>query len=168
MKLKTLEDLFVEQMRDIYDAEKQLVKALPKMAKAATSADLKTAFKNHLEETKGHVKRLEQVFELVGQKARGKSCAAMEGLIEEGKEMIEADAEHAVKDAGLIAAAQRVEHYEMAGYGCLHTWAKQLGHAEAADLLEKTLNEEKSADQKLTAIAESAVNVAAEGGEEDV
>jgi ferritin-like metal-binding protein YciE len=158
MKLDSLEDLMVEQMRDLYDAEKKLVKALPKMAKAACSDDLRNAFENHLEETQGHVQRLERVFTLMGLKAKAKTCAAMEGLIEEGKEMIGEQGDGMVKDAGLIACAQRVEHYEMAGYGCLHTWAQQLGHHEAAGLLAQTLSEEKAADTKLTHIAESAVN----------
>jgi len=162
MKLQSLDDLFFEQVRDMYDAEKQLVKALPKMAKASNSEELRSAFEEHLEETKGHVERLEQVFELLGKKARGKTCDAMKGLIEEGAEMIEADAEPMVLDAGLIAAAQRVEHYEMAGYGCLHTWARQLNNHDIAELLEQTLREEKEADQKLTHIAEGMVNVAAQ------
>jgi ferritin-like metal-binding protein YciE len=161
MKLNSLQDLFVEQMRDLYDAEKQMVKALPKMAKAAASEELKAAFEGHLQETQGHVHRLEQVFTMLGLKARSKSCAAMEGLVQEGKEMIDMDGEDMVKDAGLIATAQRVEHYEIAGYGCLVTWARQLGHHEAADLLEHTLNEEKNADQKLNFIAEGSVNLAA-------
>jgi ferritin-like metal-binding protein YciE len=162
MKLQSLEDLFHEQLRDMYDAEKQLVKALPKMAKAASAQELKSAFAEHLEQTKGHVERLERVFELIGKKARAKTCEGMEGLIEEGEEMIAADAESMVRDAGLIASAQRVEHYEMAGYGCLHTWARQLNNHEAADLVEQTLREEKEADQKLTQIAEGMVNLAAQ------
>ena len=164
MKLNTLEDLLVDQLKDLYNAENQLVKALPKMAKAAFSEDLKQAFEGHLEETKGHVERLEKVFELLGLKARGKTCEAMKGLVKEGGEMISEDAEDSVKDAGLIAAAQRVEHYEIAGYGCVRTFARQLGHDEAARLLEETLNEEKGADEKLTAIAEGMVNVEAEAG----
>jgi ferritin-like metal-binding protein YciE len=162
MKLHSLEELFHEQLRDLYDAEKQLVKALPKMAKASSSHELRSAFEEHLEQTKGHVERLEHVFGLIGKKAKVKTCAAMEGLIEEGSEMIGADAEPMVLDAGLIAAAQRVEHYEMAGYGCLHTWARQLNHHEAADVIEQTLREEKEADHKLTQIAEGMVNLAAQ------
>jgi ferritin-like metal-binding protein YciE len=162
MKLHSLEDLFHEQLRDMLDAEKQLVKALPKMAKAATADELREAFEEHLEQTRGHVERLESVFETLGKKARGKSCAAMEGLVEEGADLIDADAEPMVRDAGLIAAAQRVEHYEMAVYGCLRTWARQLNNPKAADLIEQTLNEEKEADQKLTDIAESLVNLAAQ------
>src|SRR5262245_39329646 len=162
MKLHSLEDLFCEQLRDMLDAEKQLIKALPKMAKAAAADELRQGFEEHLDQTRGHVERLERVFELIGKKARGKSCEAMEGLIEEGEDIIDADAEPMVRDAGLIAAAQRVEHYEIAGYGCLHTWARQLGNHEAADLLEHTLNEEKETDQKLTHLAEGAVNLAAQ------
>jgi ferritin-like metal-binding protein YciE len=167
MKLNTLHDLFVGQMRDVFDAEKQLVKALPKMAKAATAADLRAAFENHLEETQGHVSRLEHVFTMVGFKPKGKTCEAMEGLIAEAKEIIDMHGDNAVKDAGLIAAAQKVEHYEIAGYGCLHTWAQQLGRHDAAGLLEETLNEEKNGDQKLTHIAEGAVNVNAAQGQEE-
>ncbi|HVS40502.1 MAG TPA: ferritin-like domain-containing protein, partial [Gemmataceae bacterium] len=154
MALNSLEDLFVEQIRDLYDAEKQLVKALPKMAKAASAPKLKTAFEEHLEETRNHVDRLEQVFNLLGHKPRAKKCAAMEGMVEEGGEMIKADCELNVKDAGLIACAQRVEHYEIAGYGCVRTWAHQLGQSEAARLLEETLREEKHADETLNTIAE--------------
>jgi ferritin-like metal-binding protein YciE len=160
MKLHSLEDLFHEQLRDTLDAEKQLLKALPKMAKAAAAHELRQAFEEHLDQTRGHVERLERVFESIGKKARGKSCEAMEGMVEEGADIIDADAEPMVRDAGLIAAAQRVEHYEMAAYGCLRTWAQQLNNREAAELLEQTLNEEKEADQKLTRLAESLVNLA--------
>jgi ferritin-like metal-binding protein YciE len=162
MKLHSLEDLFHEQLRDMYDAEKQLVKALPKMAKAASASELQSAFQEHLEQTRGHVERLERVFELCGKKARGKTCDGMEGLIDEGAEMIDADAEPMVRDAGLIAAAQRVEHYEMAGYGCLRTWAQQMNNHEAAQLIEETLREEKETDAKLTHLAEGMVNLAAQ------
>jgi ferritin-like metal-binding protein YciE len=162
MKLHSLEDLFHEQLRDMFDAEKQLVKALPKMAKAAAAPELREAFEEHLEQTREHVERLERVFELIGKKARGKSCAAMAGLVEEGADIIDADGEPMVLDAGLIAAAQRVEHYEMAGYGCLRTWAQQMGNKEVARILEKTLNEEKETDQKLTDLAENLVNLAAQ------
>lgn len=167
MKLHSLEDLFYEEVRDMFDAEKQLIKALPKMAKAASTDELRQAFEEHLDQTRGHVERLEQVFESLGKKARGKSCQAMQGLIEEGADLIDADAEPRVLDAGLIAAAQRVEHYEMAVYGCLLTWARQLNNSEAAELLEQTLNEEKEADQKLTQIAESVVNLAAQHETQD-
>ena len=164
MKVKSLEDLFLFELRDIYHAEKQLVKALPKMAKAASSEDLRTCFETHLEETQGHVQRLEQVFTMMGMKAKGKSCEAMEGLIAEGKDILGTSAENSVKDAGLIAAANKVEHYEIAGYGTLVTWAQQLGRHDAANLLEETLHEEKNADQKLTHIAEGMVNLAAAHG----
>lgn len=162
MKLHSLEDLFHEQLRDMLDAEKQLLKALPKMAKAAAAEELRQAFEEHLDQTRGHVERLERVFESIGKKARGKTCEAMEGMVEEGADIIDADAEPMVCDAGLIAAAQRVEHYEMAAYGCLRTWAQQLNHSEAAELLEQTLNEEKETDQKLTQLAGSLVNLAAQ------
>jgi len=161
MKLNSLEELFVEQMKDMYNAENQLIKALPKMAKAASSQELRSAFESHLEETRRHAERLEQVFEMFGQKVKGKTCDAMKGLVQEGSEMISEDGDPSVKDAGLIAAAQRVEHYEMAGYGCLRTWAQQLGKFEAARLLEETLNEEKHADEKLNSIAEGMVNMQA-------
>ena len=161
MKLNSLEDLFVEQLRDLYDAENQLVKALPKMAKAASAPELRKAFDGHLEETKRHVDRLEQVFNMLGQKAKGETCAAMEGLVKEGGEMISEKGDPKVKDAGLIACAQRVEHYEIAGYGCVRSWAQQLGKFEAARLLEETLNEEKHADEKLNTIAEGQVNLQA-------
>jgi ferritin-like metal-binding protein YciE len=167
MKLKSLDDLFHDQVRDLYDAEKKLVKALPKMAKASYSAELKAAFQEHLEQTKGHVERLEQVFDLLDKKAKAKTCRAMVGLIEEGAELIETDADPDVLDAGLISAAQRVEHYEIAGYGCLRAWAQQLGHTEAVELLGQTLDEEKAADQKLNQIAEAMVNKAAQEAAEE-
>jgi ferritin-like metal-binding protein YciE len=157
MKSETLEDLFVDELKDQYDAEKQLVKALPKMAKAAMSADLKQAFTGHLDETKGHVTRLEKVFELLEMKAQGKTCEAMKGLVTEGGEAIE-EHEGSVRDAALIAAAQRVEHYEIAGYGTLLSFAQQLGHDKVAKLLQATLDEEKDADERLSEIAESEVN----------
>jgi ferritin-like metal-binding protein YciE len=161
MKMQNLQDLLLDQVRDLYDAEKQLVKALPKMARAASSPELKQAFEDHLQQTKGHVSRLEQVFGQLGHSARGKSCKAMEGLCEEGEEMIDAKAEPEVRDAGLIAAAQKVEHYEIAGYGCLSTWAEQLSMPEVKRVLDETLQEEKRADQLLNQIAERGVNVAA-------
>jgi ferritin-like metal-binding protein YciE len=166
-KVSTLEDLFLDEIRDLYDAEKQLVKALPKMAKAATSEDLKDAFTSHLEETKGHVTRLEQVFEELGQKPRAKKCAAMAGLVTEGQELIETIAESSVRDAGLIAAAQKVEHYEMAGYGSARTHAELLGHDKAAELLEETLGEEKEADTKLNDLAKTSINEEAADEEEE-
>jgi len=161
--LNSLQDLFQDQLADLYDAENQLVKALPKMAEAASSPRLQSAFREHLEQTKGHVERLQQVFEQLGSKAKGKTCQAMEGLIEEGSELMEEKADPSVLDAGLIAAAQKVEHYEMAGYGCLYTWAEQLGHGQAAQLLKQTLSEEEQTDKKLTQIAEGMVNLQAAG-----
>jgi len=164
-KMMTLRDLFVEQLRDVYHAEGQLVKALPKMAKNASNPDLTAAFTEHLEETKGQVERLERVFEAIGEKAKGKKCQAMEGLVEEGKEVMEEDAEPDVLDAGLIAAAQKVEHYEIASYGCLRTWAEQLGLGRnVARLLDQTLDEEKAADEKLTGLAENHINAQATAG----
>jgi ferritin-like metal-binding protein YciE len=157
-KVSTLEELFLDEIRDLYDAEKQLVKALPKMAKAATSEDLKEAFTSHLEETQGHVTRLEQVFEEMGQKARAKKCAAMTGLVAEGQELVTSTEESSVRDAGLIAAAQKVEHYEMAGYGSARTHAGLLGQDKAAELLQATLDEEKAADTKLNDLAQTSVN----------
>ena len=161
MQLATLRELYVDELRDLYSAENQILKALPKMAKAASSADLKNAFEEHLEQTKGHVQRLGQIFDQLGAKPKGKKCRAMEGLIEEGKELLEEDAEPDVLDAGLIAAAQKVEHYEMAGYGCVRTYAKLLGDEQAAELLQETLNEEGETDEKLTELAESTINLKA-------
>lgn len=161
MKMHTLEDLFVEQLRDMYDAEKRILKALPKMAKAASNEELRAGFEEHLSQTEGQVARLEEVFEHLGLKARAKKCVAIEGLIEEAKELMDLDAEPDVLDAGLIAAAQKVEHYEIASYGTLRTWAEHLGHQEIAELLQETLDEEKETDQKLTQLAESMVNVEA-------
>jgi len=156
-KVATMENLFLDEIRDLYDAEKQLTKALPKMAKAASSEELKQAIEEHLRETENQVERLEQVFEMLDQKATGKKCAAMAGLIKEGEEVI-ASTSDSVRDAGIIAAAQKVEHYEMSGYGSARTFAQMLGHDEAASLLEETLEEEKNADRKLNDIAESQVN----------
>lgn len=154
-KLQTLEEAFVEEIRDLYDAEKRLVKALPKMAKAANSPDLRAAFLEHLEQTKGQVGRLEQVFELMEAKPKGKPCHAMMGLIEEGQETIEdgPKSEDHVADLELIAAAQKVEHYEISGYGTCRFWALQIGNQEAASLLEETLREEETTDKNLTALA---------------
>lgn len=155
--------LFEHELKDIYSAEKQLTKALPKMAKAANSDELREAFESHLEETQEQISRLEQIFkQLDVSVARVDKCKAMEGLIEEGKGIMEEDLEPAVMDAALICAAQRVEHYEMAAYGCARTFAQQLGYAEFADLLQISLDEEGSADKKLTEIAESFVNQEAE------
>jgi ferritin-like metal-binding protein YciE len=154
----TIHDAFVEELRDTYDAEKQLIKALPKLAKAATSAELRSAFETHLEETRGHVERLEQVFESLEEKVKGKHCDGIAGIIEEGKSIMEEDFDEAAMDACLIAAGQRAEHYEMAAYGTLVAWARAMGHTEAADLLQETLDEEKAADEKLTTIAEGGIN----------
>ena len=161
MKMTTLHDLFVQELRDLYSAENQIIKALPKMAKAASSDELRRGFEEHLEQTKEHVERLEQIFEKLGVRASGKKCKAIEGLIEEGKELMEMDAEPAVLDAGLISAAQKVEHYEMAGYGCVRTWAQQLEDHDAANLLQQTLDEEGETDKKLTELAERMVNMEA-------
>jgi ferritin-like metal-binding protein YciE len=158
-KINTLHDVYVEQLKDLYSAETQLIKALPKMAKAATSPDLAQGFEDHLEQTKGHANRLEQIFEKL-EEPTGKKCKAMEGLIKEDAEAIEENASPAAKDALLIAAAQRVEHYEMAGYGSVKTYANLLGEDEAAALLEQTLQEEVETDEKLTEAAES-INVEA-------
>jgi ferritin-like metal-binding protein YciE len=163
--MNNLQDLLIEQLQDLYNAEGQLVKALPKMAKAATNPDLKQAFQKHLAQTEEHVSRLERVFEALGEKAKGKTCHGMKGLIEEGNEAIKEEAEDAVRDAALIAAAQRVEHYEIAGYGCVRTYAESLGQTEAAQLLQQTLEEEGETDKLLTQIAECCVNEAAESFE---
>src|SRR4249920_4272945 len=154
----TLHDAFMDELRDAYDAEKQLTKALPKMAKAATSPDLRAAFESHLEETRGQIDRLEQVFESLDEKPRGKHCDGIAGIIEEGKSIMEEDFDETTMDACLIAAGQRAEHYEMAAYGTLVAWARAMGHSEAADLLQETLDEEKAADAKLTSLAEGGIN----------
>ena len=161
MKMKTLKDLYVSELKDLYSAEKQILKALPKMAKAATAPELKKAFQQHLAQTEVHVGRLEKICEQLGQKPTGKVCKAMEGLVEEGKELIEEKPDPSVLDAGLIAAAQRVEHYEMAGYGTVRTFAKLLGEDKAATLLQETLDEERETDKKLTELAESVINIGA-------
>jgi len=161
MEMTSLEDLFVEDLKDLYSAENQLIKALPRMAKAATNPQLKQAFERHLKETEGQVQRLERIFKSLGGSPKGKKCKAMEGLIEEAKELMSEDAEPEVMDAGLIGAAQKVEHYEMAGYGTVRTYAQLLGNEEAARQLQKTLDEEGMTDKKLTALAESLINVEA-------
>ena len=166
MKLESLRDLFVDELKDLYGAEHQLLKALPKMTKAATAQDLKRAFESHLKETKGQVERLDKVFASLDLSPKGKKCKAMEGLIKEGSELMEEDADPDVMDAALIAAAQRVEHYEMAGYGCVRTFAQVLGETKAATLLQATLDEEGAADKKLTEIAKQ-INVEAEGDDDD-
>ena len=158
---KTLHEAFIDELRDAYDAEKQLLKALPKMAKKASSEDLIAAFEAHLAETRGHVDKLEQVFGTLGEKIRGKHCDGIAGIIEEGKSVMEEDFDAETMDACLIAGGQRAEHYEMAAYGTLVAWAKVMGHTEAADLLEEILEEEKAADEKLTALAEGGINQAA-------
>jgi ferritin-like metal-binding protein YciE len=160
LKLNSLRDLFIEELRDLYSAETQLVKALPKMADAATETQLKQAFIDHLEQTEGHVSRLEEIFELLGEKPTGETCQAMEGLVKEGSEMIKAEGDSVVIDSGLIGAAQRVEHYEMAGYGTARSLAQRLGEHDAATLLQDTLDEECEADGLLTEIAENLVPVA--------
>jgi ferritin-like metal-binding protein YciE len=162
MELETLKDLYIQELKDLYSAENQIIKALPKMAKAATNAQLENGFKEHLEQTKGHAVRLEQILKSHDESTRGPKCKGMEGVIKEGDEMIKEDAENEVRDAGLIAAAQRVEHYEMAGYGCARTYAELLGDNQGAKLLQKTLDEEIATDQKLSKLAKSTINVAAE------
>lgn len=164
MELATLKDLYVDELKDLYSAENQLTKALPKMAKAATEPALKKAFEHHLEQTKGHIERLEQIFTALDEKPTGKVCKAMKGLVEEGDEMIAEEAEPSVKDAGLISSAQRVEHYEMAGYGCVRTYAQELGETKAAALLQKTLEEEAQTDEALTKLAVKVINVKAQAG----
>lgn len=160
MKLNTLEDLFVHELQDLYDAEHQITKALPKMAKSASSPELKRAFEAHLEETKKQIERLAQVFDLLGKSAKGKKCQAMNGLLEEGDDLMSENVEPEVLDAGMIAAAQKVEHYEISGYGSVRTWAQLLGHIEAAELLQQTLDEESATDEKLNQLART-INSAA-------
>ena len=165
-KLDSLEPLMIDELRDILDAEKQITKALPKMVKAASSEQLRSAFQQHLEQTNGQIERLNQVFEELGERARGKKCEAMRSIIEEGQQMLEEADEGPTRDALLIAAAQKVEHYEIASYGTARTFANQLGHSRAASLLEQTLEEEKATDEKLTSIAESNANPRAAGEQE--
>ncbi len=169
MKLASLQDLLVDELRDLYNAENQILKALPKMARTATSPELETAFVDHRTQTEGHVERLEEIFSEIGANPKGKTCKGMKGLIEEGKEVMEEEADPSVMDAALIAAAQRVEHYEIAGYGCVRTYAEVLGHTNIARLLQETLHEEEAADKKLSQLAESLINVeAAQGAETEV
>ena len=158
MKLDNLRKLYVEELRDLYNAETQLVKALPKMAKGASSDELKQAFEDHLEQTEGHVERLEEIFENLDENPKGKTCKAMKGLVEEGSEILDEDGEDSVLDAGIIAAAQKVEHYEIASYGTVRTWAQLLGEDEAAELLQETLDEEGEADKLLNQLAQEIVN----------
>ena len=161
-KMATLEDLYTDLLKDLYSAEKQLVKALPKMAKNAQSPDLQKAFQEHLRQTEGQVDRIERIFSEMGGSPRGKKCVGMEGLVEEGNELLQEDVEPDVLDAGLIAAAQKVEHYEIAGYGTARAWAQRLGYDKAARLLQETLEEESTANEKLTKIAETHVNMQAQ------
>jgi ferritin-like metal-binding protein YciE len=154
MSVSSIEELLINELKDLYSAEKQITKALPKLAKAATSPELRAAFESHLQETIGHVERLEQIFDTLGKTARGKLCHGMQGVLEEGSEVVEETEKGGVRDAALISAAQRVEHYEMAAYGCVREYANLLGQKEVVDLLEKTLEEEKAADKKLGSIAE--------------
>lgn len=161
MEMKSLQDLFVDTLKDTYDAEHQITKALPKLAKAANDPKLKTAFEEHLKQTENHIKRLEQVFEMQGMKAGRKTCNGMKGLLEEGSEIMKEDSKPQVLDPALIAAAQKVEHYEMAAYGTLMAYAKQIDAMDAIRLLQQTLSEEKQADEKLTRLAESSINMKA-------
>jgi ferritin-like metal-binding protein YciE len=161
MELETLKDLYIHELKDLYSAEKQIMKALPKLVKAATNKQLATGFKEHLEQTKEHVARLEKILTSHNESTRGAKCEGMEGLIKEGDEMIEEGAEDEVRDAGLIAAAQRVEHYEIAGYGCARTYAELLGDPDGAELLQTTLTEESDTDKKLTNLAKSVINIRA-------
>jgi ferritin-like metal-binding protein YciE len=154
----TLHDAFLDELRDLYDAEKQLTKALPKLAKTATSPKLREAFQSHLEETQGHVERLEQVFEGLDEKPRGKHCEGIAGIIEEGKSIMEEDFDDLTMDACLIAAGQRAEHYEIGAYGTVIAWAEAMGHDDAVSLLQQNLNEEKAADKKLSSLAEGGIN----------
>jgi ferritin-like metal-binding protein YciE len=154
MSVDTIDGLFVEELNDLYSAENQITKALPKLIKAATSKELRSAFEHHLEETEGHVQRLEQVFEILGSRPKGKTCDGMKGVLEEGSELLHETAEGNVRDAALISAAQRVEHYEMAVYGTVRSFAENLGHSKISEILQKTLQEEKAADKKLTEISQ--------------
>jgi ferritin-like metal-binding protein YciE len=155
MKVESIEDLFLDELKDLYSAEKQITKALPKLVKAASTQELSAAFDSHLEETKGHVERLEEIFQKLGKKGAGKTCEGMKGVLEEGSEVIQEIEKGPIRDAALIAAAQRVEHYEIAGYGSVRSFAQLLGKADIVELLEETLDEEKAADEKLTKISES-------------
>jgi ferritin-like metal-binding protein YciE len=161
MELETLKDLYVHELKDLYSAENQLIKALPKMARAAANKKLAEGFKTHLTQTKEHAARLERILKSHHESTRGPECKGMAGLIKEGQEMIDENGEDEVRDAGLIAAAQRVEHYEMAGYGCARTYAKLLGDEQDAKVLQRTLDEEGATDKKLTKLAESAINLQA-------
>jgi ferritin-like metal-binding protein YciE len=168
MAIKNLNELFLHELKDVYDAEQQLVETLPKMAENATDPELAEAFREHLAETEGHVTRLEQVFAAMGEEPEAETCEGMKGLLEEGNDLLSEDAEPTVKDAALIGAAQRIEHYEIAAYGTLRVWAATMGMDEVIQLLEETLEEEKAADQKLTTIAEGSVNIEAETEESEL
>ena len=161
-KMRNLEDLYIDLLKDLYSAEKQLVKALPKMAKNAQSPDLQKAFQEHLRQTEGQVERIERIFSETGGSPRGKKCVGMEGLIEEGGELMKEDVDPDVLDAGLIAAAQKVEHYEIAGYGTARAWAEKIGHNDHVRILQETLDEEALANEKLTELAESFINMEAQ------
>ena len=161
MELQTLKDLYIKELKDLYSAENQIIKALPKMVKAATNEDLAAGFEEHLEQTREHAARLEKILKSHDETTRGPKCHGMEGVLEEGKEMMEEEGDEEVIDAGLISAAQRVEHYEMAGYGCVVAYAKLLGDKAGAKLLQQTLDEEEQTDEKLTDLAESVINVTA-------
>jgi ferritin-like metal-binding protein YciE len=167
MEMESLKELYVEELKDLWSAETQITKALPKMMKAATNPKLKKAFNTHLKQTERHVKRLERIFKELDESPRGKKCVGMEGLIKEGQELIKEKPDADVLDAGLIAAAQHVEHYEIAGYGCVRTWARQMGEDRQAELLQETLDEEEQTDRLLTELAESEINVEAEEGDEE-
>ncbi len=153
MKFESLHDLYLNELRDLYSAEKQILKALPKVIESSGSADLRTALSNHLEETKNHVVRLERVFQLHNEKAKAETCDGMKGILDEGDDILDHDENPSVRDAGIIAGCQKVEHYEISAYGSVRTWAEQMGHTEAAQILQQTLEEEKHADQKLTEVA---------------
>jgi len=161
MKMESLHDLYLSELKDLYSAEDQILKALPKVIEKVTAPELRTALQNHLEETRGHVARLEQVFEMHGEEPKKQKCKGMEGVLDEGDEMIGKDAVPAVRDAAIISACQRVEHYEMAAYGAVRTYAQQMGQDRAAALLQQTLDEEGNANKKLTSIAASRVNIQA-------
>lgn len=168
MKLGSLKDLFLLELKDTYSAETMVLKSLPKMAKAASSPKLQEAFNEHLQETKGQIERLNQIFSTMGVTTKSKKCEAMEGLITEGEEIIDIEGDPAVKDAGLVACAQKIEHYEICAYGTLRTFAKELGQNDAVDLLEQTLEEEKKTDKLLTKIAEKGINKSAQTGHEEL
>ena len=167
MEMESLKELYVDELKDLWSAETQITKALPKMIKAATHPKLKKAFNTHLKQTERQIKRLERIFKELDESPRGKKCVGMEGLLKEGAELIKEKPEADVLDAGLIAAAQHVEHYEMAGYGCVRTWARQLGEERHAELLQETLDEEELTDKLLTELAESSINIDAEHGDDE-